>query len=242
MAKLVNPLNYPLGVLIAGICLFLGVRFANLSSLIMLPLSASIAFISSVVLVGKEKEVRGDIDIQNTALETELNNAKNQAKLLIKSAESLRMEAEKLLQDSWQLDLLTTVQYTCDRTLELPEKIEKLSRRLHGGDSLLSVDELNKQLRQVETKQKYSGGMALRQLKQLETTLKNNIELALEGQDAREAQVFSLVNIIIELGGVLQNLQNKLRTSDLTNSEQIQELKSLSQELNNFQDNVDLLI
>lgn len=240
--KLVNPLNYPLGVLIGGIALFLGVRIANLSSLIMLPVSGSIVVISSIVLASKEKQVEEDIDIENTALETELDNAKNQAQLLIKKSESLRIEAEKLLQESWQLDLLTTVQYMCDRTLELPDKIEKLSRRLHGGDSLLSIDDLNKQLTEVQTKQKYSGGMALRQLKQIENTLQNNIELALEGQDAREAQVFSLVNIIIELGGILQNLQNKLRTSDLSNSEQIQELKSLSEELKNFQDNVDLLV
>ncbi|WP_017293323.1 hypothetical protein [Geminocystis herdmanii] len=240
--KLVNPLNYPLGVLIGGIALFLGVRIANLSSFIMLPVSGSIVIISSMVLASKEKQVEEDIDIENTALETELDNAKNQAQLLIKKSESLRLEAEKLLQDSWQLDLLTTVQYMCDRTLELPEKIERLSRRLHGGDSLLSIDDLNKQLEEVQTKQKYSGGMALRQLKQIENTLQNNIELALEGQDAREAQVFSLVNIIIELGGILQNLQNKLRTSDLSNSEQIQELKSLSEELKNFQDNVDLLV
>lgn len=240
--KLVNPLNYPLGVLIGGIALFLGVRIANLSSLIMLPVSGSIVFISSIVLASKETQVEENIDIENTALETELDNAKHQAQLLIKKSESLRIEAEKLLQESWQLDLLSTVQYMCDRTLELPEKIEKLSRRLYGGDSLLSIDDLNKQLEEVQTKQKYSGGMALRQLKQIENTLQNNIELALEGQDAREAQVFSLVNIIIELGGILQNLQNKLRTSDLSNSEQIQELKSLSEELKNFQDNVDLLV
>lgn len=240
--KLVNPLNYPFGVLIGGITLFFGVRIANLSSLIMLPVSGSIVVISSMILAKKETTVEQNIDIENTALETELNNAKNQAQLLIKKSENLRIEAEKLLQESWQLDLLTTVQYMCDRTLELPEKIDKLSKRLYGGDSLLSVEELNKQLTEVQAKQKYSGGMALRQLKQIEKTLQNNIELALEGQDAREAQVFSLVNIIIELGGILQNLQNKLRTSDLNNSEQIQELKSLSEELNNFQDNVDLLV
>lgn len=238
--KLVNPLNYPLAVFIGGICLFLGVRIANLSSLIILPLSGSIVFISSNILAKKETEVETNID--NTALEKELNKAKNQAELLIKKSESLRLEAEKLLQDSSQLDLLTTVQYTCDRALELPQKIENLSNRLHGGDSLLSVEELNKQLQDIQTKQKYSRGLALKQLKQLEKTLKNNIQLALEGQDAREAQVFSLVNIIIELSGILQNLQNKLRTSDLNNSDAIQELKMLSEELNNFQDNVDLFV
>jgi hypothetical protein len=40
----------------------------------------------------------------------------------------------------------------------------------------------------------------------------------------------------------LQQLQNKLRTSDLTNSEQVNELQSLSAELNSFQENVDILV
>jgi hypothetical protein len=240
--KLVNPLNYPLGVLIGGVSLFLGVRIANLSSLIMLPLSGSIVLISSLILASKEKLIEEKIDIENSALEIELNNAKNQALLLIKKSENLRLEAEKLLSDSWQLDLLTTVQYMCDQTLELPNKIENLSRRLHGGNSLLSIDDLNKQLQEIRLKQKSSRGIALTQLKQIENTLQNNIKLALEGEDAREVQVFYLVNIIIELGGILQNLQNKLRTSDLNSYEEIQALKSLSEELNNFQDNVSLLI
>lgn len=237
--KLTNPINYPLAILVAGIFLFLGVRIAKIPSLIILPLSVAIAYGGGLYLASKEPE---KINLENPALEKELNNAKNQAQLLINKSENLRLEAQKLLQDSWQLDLLTAVQYTCDRTLELPQKIDQLSRKLHGGDSLLSVEELNQQLTEVERKKQQSQGMTLQQLQQLENTLKNNIQLAREGQDARQAQVFSLVTIITELGGVLQNLQNKLRTSDLSNSEQIQELKGLSEELNKFQDNVDILI
>ena len=237
--KIVNPLNYPVAVLVAAICLFLGVRIIKLPSLIMLPFSGAVAVGVSSYLGTRKTD---KIDLDNPTLERELKNAQQQAQLLVQKAEILRSEAQKLLQDSWQIELLTAVQYTCDRTSELPNKISRLSQKLHGGDSLLSVEELEQQLKEVQTKQKYSGGIALQQLKQLENTLKNNINLVQEGQDAREAQVFSLVNVIIELAGVLQNLQNKLRTSDLTNSEQIKELKSLSDELNNFQDNVDLLV
>lgn len=237
--KIVNPLNYPLAVLVAGIFLFLGVRIAKLSSFIILPLSGAIAYSGALYLASKEPET---INLGNSNLEQELNNAKYQAQLLINKAENLRSEAQKLLQDSWQLDLLTAVQYTCDRTLELPQKIEQLSRKLHGGDSLLSVRELKEQLHEVQKKKNASSGLAKQQLQQLENTLQNNINLAQEGQDARQAQVFSLVNIITESAGVLQNLQNKLRTSDLSNSEEIQELKSLNEYLNNVQDNVDILI
>jgi hypothetical protein len=41
--KLANPLNYPLAVLAGGIVLVVGVRLANLSSVVMLPFAAVIA-------------------------------------------------------------------------------------------------------------------------------------------------------------------------------------------------------
>jgi hypothetical protein len=237
--KLVNPLNYPLAILVASICLVLGVRIIKIPSLVMLPVATAVALGGASFLASQEAE---KFNLENPALEQELNNAKHQAQLLINKAESLRSEAQKLLQDYEQINLLTTVQYTCDRTLELPEKIEQLSQKLHGGDSLLSVQELTEQLSEVQRKKNASSGIARQQLAQLENSLKNNINLAQQGQDARQAQVFSLVNIITESAGILQNLQNKLRTADLGNSEQIQELQNLSEELNNFQDNVNFLV
>ncbi len=237
--KIVNPLNYPFAVLAGGIVLFCGVRLAKLPSLIIIPISVGIIVGGATFLERKQPQ---PISLDNPLLERELENAKQQANLLVEKAKSLREEAQKLLSSSAQIDLLTAVEYTCVRILELPTKIEQLSRKLHGGDSLLSVEDLEQQLREVHEKQKYSGGIALQQLKRLEKSLQNNIELAQEGQDAREAQVFSLANIIIESAGVLQQLQNSLRTSDLNNSEQIQELKNLSDELKDFQDNVDLLV
>jgi uncharacterized membrane protein len=237
--KIVNPLNYPLAVLAGGIVLFFGVRLAKLPSLIIIPISVGITLGSATFLDRKQPQT---INLENPVLERELENAKQQANLLVEKAKTLREEAQKLLSSSAQIELLTAVEYACVRILELPQKIEQLSSKLHGGDSLLSVEDLEKQLREVSEKQKYSGGVALQQLKRLEKSLQNNIELAQEGQDAREAQVFSLANIIIESAGVLQQLQNRLRTSDLNNSEQIQELKNLSDELKDFQENVDLLV
>ncbi|MGB5636179.1 MAG: hypothetical protein WBM86_25835, partial [Waterburya sp.] len=62
------------------------------------------------------------------------------------------------------------------------------------------------------------------------------------GQDARQAQVVSLTTLVTESAGVLQQFQNRLRTSNLDNSAEIDELKALSEELRTMQDNVDLLI
>ena len=84
--------------------------------------------------------------------------------------------------------------------------------------------------------------MAKEHLEQLVTSLENNLRLAQKGQDARQAQVISLNTLVIESAGILQQLQNRLRTSDLNSSQEINQLKELSEELKNMQENVDLLI
>lgn len=239
--KIVNPLNYPLAILIAGISLFLGVKIFKLSNFIILPSSIAIAVIGSTFLAYNNQQNNSNIDLDNKALETELNQAKKEAQLLVNKAENLRLEAKKLLHDSWQMDLLTAVEYSCDRALELPQKIEDLSRKLSGGDSLLSVEELQEKLANIKKKKKSADGVALEKLQQIELSLIRNITLAKEGQSAREAQVFSLTNIITESAGILQQLQNKLRTADLTNSQELNALQVLSQELVILQENAYLL-
>jgi hypothetical protein len=237
--KIANPLNFPLAVFAGAFVLFCGVRLAQLPTIIILPISGAIAFAGATLIKNKQPE---KINLENPALERELKNAQQQANLLGEKAQNLQSESEKLLSSSFQIDLLTAIHYACDRTLELPAKIEQLSQRLHGADSLLSVPELKEQLGEVQRKTRSSSGIAKQQLEQLAISLQNNIKLAQEGQDAREAQVFSLVTIITESAGVLQQLQNRLRTSDLNNSEQIQELHNLSEDLRSFQENVDLLV
>jgi len=239
--KIVNPINYPLAILIAGISLFLGVKIVKLSNFIILPSSIVIAVIGSTFLAHNNQQNNSNIDLDNKALETELNQAKKEAQLLVNKAENLRLEAKKLLHDSWQMDLLTAVEYSCDRTLELPQKIEDLSRKLSGGDSLLSVEELQEKLANIKKRKKSADGVALEKLQQIELSLIRNITLAKEGQSAREAQVFSLTNIITESAGILQQLQNKLRTADLTNSQELNALQVLSQELVILQENAYLL-
>lgn len=239
--KIVNPLNYPLAVLIAGICLFLGVRIIKLSNMIILPSTVAIALIGSTILANKNQDNNNKIDLDNKTLESELSQAKKEAQLLVNKAENLRLEAKKLLHDSWQMELLTAVEYSCDRTLELPQKIEDLSNKLSGGDSLLSVEELTEKLKEITKKQKSAEGLALRQLKQIESSLNRNIALTKQGKSARQAQVFSLTNLITDSAGILQQLQNKLRTADLTNSQELNDLQALSQELANLQENAYLL-
>ena len=237
--KLVNPLSYPLAVLVGGISLIVGVRLIQVPSLIMLPTAAAIATGMAIPL--SQKEVN-KINLNNPALAREIQSVQQQAKSLINKAEALRHEAKQMLTSSAQLELLTAVEYACDRTQELPGKINLLTQRLQGADSLLSPTELAKQLAEVKSKQRNSSGVAKQQLQQLAASLENNLKLAQQGQDARQAQVVSLNTLVIESAGVLQQLQNRLRTSNLNDSEEINELMGLSEELKNMQESVDLLI
>lgn len=141
-----------------------------------------------------------------------------------------------------QVELLATVQYACDRARELPSNISQLARRLSGGDSLLSVAQMRQQLQEVEAKLPHSRGVAQEQLQRLRQSLQRNLNLARQGRDARQAQVASLSTLILDTAGVLQQLQNKLRTADLTDSEETFALRSLGDELRSFQENVDLLV
>lgn len=237
--KLANPLHYPLAVLAGGLVLVGGVRLVGLSSVVMLPASVAIATLGAAVLKSCEPETLG---LDNPQLEQELQKTRQQAVNLSQQAASLQLEANRLLTATHQLELLGMVQYACDRTRELPSKIDQLARRLQGKDSLLSADDLKKQLTEAERKQRSSVGVAQEQWAKLAASLQRNIQLAKQGEDAREAQVVSLSTLILDAAGVLQQLQNKLRTADLDSSTTADEVRSLSDEFNSMQENMDVLI
>jgi len=237
--KLVNPLHYPLAVFLGGIVLVLGVRLGQLPNLIIIPTAAAIATGSALILNSKRTV---SLNIDNPALVQEIQSVQQQAKLLAQKAEALRTEAKQLLADSSQLELLVAIEYACDRTGELPAKIDRLVQRLQGSDSLLSVTELQQQLTEVKTKKSKSSGVARQQLERLAIGLENNLKLARQGQDARQAQVISLATLAIESAGILQQLQNRLRTANLEDNEEIQELKSQIEELKSRQESVELLV
>jgi len=238
--KLANPLYYPVAVLAGGIVLVAGVRFMNLPNIIILPTATAVTIGGATLLKSREPDTK---KIAQQQLQKELQLIQKSAKMLATKAEILRQEANQLVpSDTVNLELLATVQYACDRAIELPVKIDQLTKRIQSNDSLLSVSELETQFQEVQTKKKSSSGIALQHLNQLAKSLKQNIELAKEGQNTATAQLANLHTLIQNSAGVLQKLQNKLRTADLTNSQEIKELKLLSAELNSFQENVDILI
>ncbi|MFB2936114.1 hypothetical protein ACE1B6_12750 [Aerosakkonemataceae cyanobacterium BLCC-F154] len=238
--KLANPLYYPVAVLAGGIVLVTGVRLMHLPNIIILPTATAVTIAGATLLKSREPDNK---KIAQQQLQKELQTIQKSAKILATKAETLRQEANQLVpSDTVNLELLATVQYACDRAIELPEKIDQLTKRIQSNDSLLSVNELEAQLQEVQAKKKSSSGIALQHLTQLAKSLKQNIELAKEGQNTATAQLANVQTLIQNSAGVLQKLQNKLRTADLTNSQEVKELKLLSAELNSFQENVDILI
>jgi chromosome segregation ATPase len=237
--KLANPLNYPIAVLVGAIALVAGARVAKLPPVVMIPVAAMIATGGAIALKARAPE---RFNLGNPALERELQAVQQQAQALATKANELRSEASRLMTEANQMELLVAVQYACDRASELPAKVTHLAQRLQGGDSLLSVQELQQQLNAATARRNASQGIARRQLDKLIDSLQQNLTLARQGQDARQAQVISLSTLISDSAGVLQQMQNQLRTANLQDTQQSLELRSLSDDLKLFQENVDLLV
>lgn len=237
--KLANPINYPLTVLIAAVALIAGVRLAKLPIAVMLPVSAAMATAGATWRKSQEPET---LNLSNSELEAELLMVRRQAKVLADKASELRQQSTQLLSDATSLELLAAVQYACDRASKLPTQIDRLSQRMQGNDSLLSIADLQQQLAAVELKLNASPGVVKDQLAKVAESLQRNIQLAQAGQDVRQAQVASLSTLILDALSVLQELQNKLRSANLTDAQQTLELRSLSDELSIFQENIDFLV
>lgn len=240
MIKIANPLYYPLAVLAGGSVLVVGIRLLRIPNVVILPTAVAVTVASATAL--KAREPDGEKQVRQQ-LKQELQVIRDSAQTLAGKAEVLRQEAKQSLSSSSvPMELLVAVQQACDGAIELPRKIERVAQRLPESEALLSISDLQQQLLEVKAKLQGSSGASRQQLAQLKASLERNIELARQGRDAREAKLTSLYTVIQESAGVLQQLQNKLRTADLTNSEELLELKNLSEELTGFQENIDLMV
>ncbi|KKJ00361.1 hypothetical protein [Prochlorothrix hollandica] len=237
--KLANPLNYPLAVVVGGIVLVGGVRWMQWPSGVVLPTAIATTTVVAALRKTQEPET---FDWGNAALERDFKTIQGNAQTLAQRAEILRSEASLRLTESHQMDLLVVVQLACDRAQELPDNIQALARKLQGQDSLFAVESLEKQLQQAQAQARQTDGMAHQQWQKVMASLQRNIQLAHQGQDARQAQMISLSSLILESAEVLQQLQLHLRSADLSNSADTDDLVSLSETLRGCQANVDLLI
>ena len=239
MVKLANPFYYPLAVFVGGVSLFVGVRLARLPSLVMLPIAAGFTVAGASFLKSREPVY---LELDNPELEREINNVKVSALALVNQVSELRLEAKKLLTDAFQLELLAGIEMNGDRLVELPSQIDNLVWNINGNNSLLSIDSLQKQLQEVKQKLQSSSGVAKQHWQQLAESLQRNIKLSQEGEDTRLGRIINISTLIQDSAGLLQRLQTKLRNSDLSDSEQINSMILLSDELNSLTENLDLLV
>lgn len=237
--KWVNPLHYPLAVLAGGILLVVGVRLVRVPSWVMVPVAAGVTIGMARVRQSQEPVL---INLGNAELERQVRAVQQQARQLADKTQTFRTEATRLLTKADQMELLVAVQYACDRAMELPGKIDQLVTHLQGHEALLSRQELQQQLADVETRLRSSSGVARDQLQTLAARLQENLELVRQGQDVRQAQVANLAMLVTETAGALQALQNRLRTANLADATQTSEVRSLSEELNQMQETVNLLV
>lgn len=237
--RLVNPLYYPVAVLVGGVTLVIGVRFIQLPSVVILPVAAGMVVAGASFLQSRES---GVLELDNPELEREILAVKKSALALANQAKAINLEVQRLLNDALQVELLTTVSMNCDRAAELPGKIDILAQHLHNSNSLLSVDELQQQLKQVQAKLTSSSGIAKKHLQQLVDSIKRNIKLAQAGEDSRLARVINISTLIQNFAGILQQLQTNLRTSDLTDAAQIHDLQLIADELSSLAENLDLVV
>jgi hypothetical protein len=237
--KIVNPLYYPLAVLAGCISLVLGVRFLQLPSQVMLPISTSITFVSASFINSREPQY---FELANPELEREIKSVQLAATALMNQANNLRLEAKKSLTDSFQIELLTALELNSDRTTALPPKIDNIVRNLYGNTPILSLNSLQQQLAEVQQKLNVSSGIAQEHLNQLANSLRRNIKLAQDGEDTRLARIINISTLIQDCTGILQQLQTKLTTSDLSESQKIDELQLLCDEFSSLLENLDLLV
>lgn len=191
--KFANLLSYPLAMLAGRVTLVVGLRFAKIPNVAILPVATVVATAGASWLKLRKLET---FNLDNPELAKELQAVRDRAILLAGRAIALQLKATKLLTGLRQIELLAIVQYMCDRAVEFPANIEQLSKRLKGRIPLLSVNDLQQQLITVQVKLQNSSGVAREHLNQLAKSLQRNIELAVQGQDTRIAQVINLATLI----------------------------------------------
>jgi DNA repair exonuclease SbcCD ATPase subunit len=144
MLQLANPLYYPSAVLIGGITLVLGVRVMSLSTKLILPTSIAATTLTATALKANRLD---ENQIAKQQLEQEIKTIEVASKALVKQAHELRQEANNLLtQNSFQIDLLVSIQQVCDRVIELPDKINTMAQNSSKNKALLSASQLDSHL------------------------------------------------------------------------------------------------
>jgi Zn-dependent oligopeptidase len=121
--KFANPFHSSTAILMGAIALVIGVRGLHLPKAVAVPIAATIAIGTATVLKSRQTQSAQSVD---ACLEQELHTVCQQALQLAQNAEQLRAEATQRLTQANQIELLKTIQSTCDRVQELPTHLSHL--------------------------------------------------------------------------------------------------------------------
>jgi len=240
MLKFTNPFYYPVAVLCGGIVLIAGVRLFRLPNVVILPTAVAISTLGAALLKSQEPSEEKQAQQQ---LKQELQAIKLSAKTLAEKAKLLHQETQKILSDnSWDIDLVVAIEQACNYAVALPNKIDQLCQSLPKTQSLLSVSKLQQELEEVNAKISSSSELNRDKLQELANSLRRNIQLVETGQDLRHAQILNLQMLLQQSAGLLQQLQNKLSNLNLNKTQELEEIRNLSDQLNTNQANLDIYL
>jgi hypothetical protein len=208
-SALVNPLDDPGAVAVAGLLLVILTRLTALG----LPLSALIAVVASLGLAQLRSGRRGRGErLRDSRVAAGIEAALQRASQLALQAERLSAEAVARFQDTSHLEPLAVVQLCCERLRGLPERIAQRRPLLEsGGGILLSVDDLQRRLDRAREELRLEASATLKGERQrLVDQLQRNLDAARSGMDAREARLLALSTRLEQIDGGLRHLQQQV--------------------------------
>lgn len=240
MVKLTNPFDYPIAILVGGIVLVAGVRLLKTPNLVILPTAAIVATATAMYCKSREPDPE---KAAQREVERELTNLKASGRSVAEKAEAVRREAGQLLgHDADYLDLLVRIEETCSPIAEIPTRIEALGERLSRNNSVLSLAELDADLRSAQELLANATGIARQQAGELVESLERNRELAGTGASVNLAKLLNLRVILQNTAGILQELQNQMRLLNRPDLDRVREVEELCERLQSAQNNLDILI
>lgn len=206
---MVNPLDDPLAVALAGLVLLvLLARFTPLALVVAVPLALALAALRAHPR-GRGRRLR------DRRVVAEIDAAELRSRELAAQADLVRREALARFQDSAHLEPLGLVQLCCDRRRDLPGRISARRSLLEsGGGQLLPLEELEQRLQREKAAWQQESSATLRQGRQrLVDQLRRNLDAARCGLDERQARLLALSTRLEGIDGGLRHLQAQVTAS-----------------------------
>jgi hypothetical protein len=239
---MVNPLDDPLAVALAGLVLVLLARFTPLG----LGLALVVAVPLALALAALRAHPRGrGRRLRDRRVVAEIDAAELRSRELAVQADLVRREALARFQDSAHLEPLGLVQLCCDRLRDLPGRIASRRRLLEsGGGQLLPLEELEQRLQREQAAWQQESSATLRLERQrLVDQLRRNLDAARCGLDERQARLLALSTRLERIDGGLRHLQAQVArqwpSSDATDAAMAEAINPLDEALDQIEQLLD---